>query len=548
VAANIALLAPTGTDLWRYERALEEQGLPIATQAGKGLFRRQETQDFLALTRTLADAGDTLAFGALMRGPLVGLTEEELLDITAVLPPRPDEGGTLRRFSLMTDPALVAHPVARDTLLILSDLRRRSRITSPMLLLSEAVERLAIRPTLAARDGKHRERAGANVDALLELARPYAVKGLKRFARDLTKKWASHESFSEGRVDAESDAIQVVTMHSAKGLEWPVVILINTATLRRSREPFVHSPSDDTLHWVLGDVRPPDLDHALRADNESLAREQERLLYVACTRARDLLILPELSGASQNSWARMVDFAHRDLPAIDHGSLVGGRPVGTSEDPPNLQTAEIFEAQRAATADAVTPLAWLRPSDRDLDRMPVSAAVALDASEIAEAEKPVGPGRMRGLVLHKLMEEILTGEVAEAVQPLAERAASLLLELAIDTAGSGERPSKDEIAATAWKTMRLPEISALRPELVPEFPVYGMLGDAADQTALAGRADAIAVRDGRVSVVVDWKSDVAPSAEDIRAHAGQIRHYVAALNAARGALVYMTRGTVQWVE
>jgi CRISPR-associated exonuclease Cas4 len=547
-AANIALLAPTGTDLWRYERAFEEQGLPIATQAGKGLFRRQETQDLLALTRTLADAGDTLAFGALMRGPLVGLTEEELLDITAVLPPRTDERGTLRRFSLLTDPALVAHPVARDTLLILRDLRRRSRTTSPMLLLSEAVERLAIRPTLAARDGKDRARAGANVDALLELSRPYAVKGLKRFARDLTKKWASHESFSEGRADAESDAIQVVTMHSAKGLEWPVVIPINTGTLRRSREPFVHCPSDDTLHWVLGDVRPPDLDHVLRADDESLAREQERLLYVACTRARDLLILPELSSAGQNSWACMVDFAHRDLPIIDLGSLVGEKPVRTSEDPPNLQTAEIFEEQRAAIADVVTPLAWLRPSDRDLDRMPLAAAVALDISEIAEAETPVGGGRMRGLVLHKLMEEILTSEVADAVRPLAERAGTLLLELAIDTAETSELPSKDEIAATAWKTMRLPEIAAMRPELVPEFAVYGLLGDAADQTALAGRADAIAVRDGQVSIVVDWKSDVAPTAKDFRSHADQIRHYMATLDAARGALVYMTSGTVLWVE
>ena len=220
----------------------------------------------------------------------------------------------------------------------------------------------------------------------------------------------------------------------------------------------------------------------------------------------------------------------------------------TSEDPPNLQTAEIFEAQRAAIADVATPLAWLRPSDRDLDRMPVAAAVALDTSEIAEAETPVGRGRVRGLVLHKLMEEILTGEVADAVQPLADRAASLLLELAIDTAESGELPSKDEIAATAWKTMRLPEIAALRSELVAELPVYGMLGGAADQTALAGRADAIAVRDAQVSVVVDWKSDVAPTAADVRAHAGQIRHYMAALNAARGALVYMTSGAVQWVE
>jgi ATP-dependent exoDNAse (exonuclease V) beta subunit len=244
----------------------------------------------------------------------------------------------------------------------------------------------------------------------------------------------------------------------------------------------------------------------------------------------------------------MVDFAHRDLPTVNLGSLVGERPVRTPEERPNLQTAEIFEAQGAAIADAVTPLAWLRPSDRDLDRMPVSAAVALDTSEIPEAETPVGPGRARGLVLHKLMEEILTGEVANAVQLLTARAASLLLQLATDTAGTGELPSKDEIATTAWKTMRLPEIVALRPELAPEFPVYAMLGDAAVQTALAGRADAIAVRDGQVSVVVDWKSDVAPTAEDVQTHAGQIRHYMAALGAARGALVYMTSGTVQWVQ
>jgi RecB family exonuclease len=103
-------------------------------------------------------------------------------------------------------------------------------------------------------------------------------------------------------------------------------------------------------------------------------------------------------------------------------------------------------------------------------------------------------------------------------------------------------------AGISWPLPGLPEIAALRAELVPEFPVYGMLGDAADQTALAGRADAIAVRDGQVSVMVDWKSDVAPTAEDIRAHAGQIRHYMAALDAAHGALVYMTSGTVQWVE
>ena len=90
---DIALLAPVGTDLWRFEEALEALGIPVSTQAGKGFFRRQEIQDLIALTRTLADSRDTLALGALLRGPLVGLTETELLDIVEGLPidqQRPD--------------------------------------------------------------------------------------------------------------------------------------------------------------------------------------------------------------------------------------------------------------------------------------------------------------------------------------------------------------------------------------------------------------------------------------------------------------------------
>ena len=67
---DIALLAPVGTELWRFEEALEDQGIAVSTQAGKGFFRRQEIQDLIALARTLADGRDTLALGALLRGPL----------------------------------------------------------------------------------------------------------------------------------------------------------------------------------------------------------------------------------------------------------------------------------------------------------------------------------------------------------------------------------------------------------------------------------------------------------------------------------------------
>jgi superfamily I DNA/RNA helicase len=58
------------------------------SRAGKGFFRRQEVQDLIALSRAIADRRDTLAFGALLRGPLVGLSEEEVADAIAALTAR----------------------------------------------------------------------------------------------------------------------------------------------------------------------------------------------------------------------------------------------------------------------------------------------------------------------------------------------------------------------------------------------------------------------------------------------------------------------------
>ena len=134
------MLAPTGTELWRYEEALERRGIPVATQAGKGLFRRQEIQDLIALTRVLADRRDTLALGALLRGPLVGLTEEELLDIVWALPRSEDEPDRIPRLDVGVDPAAIAHPLVREIIEKLQALYRRGNSTTPHELLSQAVD------------------------------------------------------------------------------------------------------------------------------------------------------------------------------------------------------------------------------------------------------------------------------------------------------------------------------------------------------------------------------------------------------------------------
>jgi CRISPR-associated exonuclease Cas4 len=203
--------------------------------------RRQETQDVLALLRVLADSSDVLAFGALMRGPLVGLSEQELLDITAALPL--GEAGQATYFTVRTDPALVQHPLANSILQDLQSLRKLAPITTPSLILATAIERLNARIIMAARHKNRNARALANLDALIERARHYGVAGLRAFVHDLQADWERRVRVPEGRIDAAEDAIEIVTIHSAKGLEWPVVIPINSTTeLYRGINSFIVSP------------------------------------------------------------------------------------------------------------------------------------------------------------------------------------------------------------------------------------------------------------------------------------------------------------------
>ena len=131
---------------------------------------------------------------------------------------------------------------------------------------------------------------------------------------------------------------------------------------------------------------------------------------------------------------------------------------------------------------------------------------------------------------------MLTGELAEDIVSFAGRARALLAELVLDAAESGALPDCDEIAATAWRTLQLPDIAGLRGRLVPEWPIYGLLADRSSASALAGRIDAIAYEGDHTEAVVDWKSDIEPDEMEMRRHATQLEDYMRATGALRGAL------------
>jgi CRISPR-associated exonuclease Cas4 len=539
---DIALLAPVSTDLWRYERALEEAGLPFASQAGKNLFKRQEAQDLVALVRALADARDTLAFGALLRGPLVGLTEAELLDITAGLPPSEDPD-QITGLTLLTDLETVQHDTAREVLSVLRDLRRRVNGTSPAVILAEAIERLHVRAIVAARSADQAVRSLANIDGLLERARSYRVRGFAQFARDIDEEWSDGSSSAEGMVEADGKSIEIVTVHSSKGLEWPVVIPINRASMPRRAETFVYRRSDESLHWALGQIIPPNLGDALLTEETERRAENLRLLYVACTRAMESLIIPDLTWSNDESWAKLLSFRPDTIPELDV-SRFPRNSISPPSAAENLQSAEEF-AEEQSRLEASPKIRWITPSDGDPDVMTEQLASEAGDEELLRPLSTVEGGRIRGILLHKLMEELVTGELEESLETATSRAAELRDQLLSITSASA-LVDATELARTALKTLRLPDLKPFRARLMAEVPIHAVAPAGPDHL-IAGRADAIAVSDDGSVVVFDWKSDVAPKEAACAAYRRQLAHYLHATGAPRGAVVYMTFGRVDWV-
>ena len=553
-AGDIALLAPTGSELWRYEEALEQRGIPVATQAGKGLYRRQEIQDLIAITRVLADRRDRLALGALLRGPLVGLTEEELLDIVWALPRADDAPDALPRLDLGVAPETIAHPLARDIIEKLQALRRRVNGTTPHALLSQAVDVLRVRPILLQRHGGRAERALANVDLYLSFSRAYAVRGLRAFAEAMLAAWSDEARAVEGRPDAQEEAVALYTMHAAKGLEWPIIAPINTMTRVRSAGSAVTDRASGRFYCPVFKVEPTGYAAARDDEGGELDRERVRLWYVAATRAKELLVLPRLDvAAADTAWLSVVDVGLGALTALDLDHLPPEVGAGEPADE-NEQTREAFAAEAAAIVERQHSIVWRAPS-RDEDtaqpvlREEVPTIIATDgdgAPADGTAEVTIQGGRERGTILHKLIEEVLTGETVETLPDLAARAETLIRALGLpvtDDPAQGLAPA--ELAGCVLRALSLPEVAALRPGLVPELPVYASTETDSHEEASAGIVDAIAFdADGAPQVVIDWKSDVYPSPETLEHYRAQVRAYLDMTGAGRGLVVAVTPGVV----
>lgn len=178
--------------------------------------------------------------------------------------------------------------------------------------------------------------------------------------------------------------------------------------------------------------------------------------------------------------------------------------------------------------------------------------MATEQLPTAAEEGPLRPvpalegGRIRGILLHKLIEELITGELEESQSAAASRAA-LLRDQLLSTSQPDVSLDTAEIATTALKTFQLPEIKPFRRSLVAEVPIHAVASGSYDHL-VSGRADAVAQDEDGGVVVFDWKSDIAPKEADRATYRQQLGHYLEAIGSRRGAIVYMTSGRVDWVR
>jgi ATP-dependent helicase/nuclease subunit A len=346
--SDIALLFRAMTNVGVYESVFRRANIPYQTVLGRGFYERSEIKDLIQLLRFLDNKTDELALAAVLRSPLCGISDNALLALRCA--PSLDEihsGDPLRHFT-QTRRLYLALRRHRDIAYIDDDehllLDRAAELIKGLIarqhhyslstLLRFAVERSEFPTVIAATfDGAQRL---ANVQRLFTLAERFERSGahlIRDFVRYVEEFEAIGSRESEGQIDEATNAVKLMTIHQAKGLEFPVVIIPD---LQRSSRP--------PENWVLLDrqhgltLKVPDgrggspvagltfnrfeKRHAWREQFESM-----RLLYVAATRAQDRLILSGTTrdldklGTRSGTWLNWI-WQSLELPAETRTGVV----------------------------------------------------------------------------------------------------------------------------------------------------------------------------------------------------------------------------------
>jgi ATP-dependent helicase/nuclease subunit A len=512
-------------------------GVPVAGVDRLHLHEPLAVQDLLAAMKFAAQPNDDLSLACLLVSPLVGWNQEQLRilaygrksSLWRELRGRADESEILRS----------AHEA-------LSELLRIADFTTPSAFLETILSgpmqgrsKLYARLGMAARDP---------IDELVNSAIEFERNETASLDRFLA--WFSH-----GTVDVQRDPgragneVRVMTVHGAKGLEAPVVIMADATAdpARLGRTPValeleVEAEAPAPVLRPRKEERCGPFGGIILAEERRELEEHWRLLYVAMTRAADRLIVsgvaprPKKDGSDPrppNCWHATVERAMVSLDArnVDHGRWGTGLVHGAAQ----------AAGSRTRSARPVAPIQvpdWAKRAAPPESRPPrplAPSAIAADLESAAPPSEMMRAAALRGTWIHQLLERLPSVE-AESRATAADR----WLEISAGVANPGVRT---EIVAQVCAILADGRFSALFGESsLGEAPLAATLPDG---RVIAGTVDRLLVESNRISVI-DFKTGRVPASDEDApdAHIAQMRAYAEALRVifpgreVRAALLY----------
>jgi ATP-dependent helicase/nuclease subunit A len=296
---DICVLLPTRISLPALEAELRRAGLAYRAENSSVVYATSEVRQLLLALRAADDPTDTLALVEVLRSPLYGCSDVELWEWKRA-------GGTWNLWAVPPD-ALANHPVADAITHIRSVAERVGSTSAADLLAAVADERRAFDLALAGPDARDVWR---RLRFVIEQARAWADAGGHGVRRYL--QWATLQA-SESRVadtilpEHDHDAVRVMTIHAAKGLEFPITIVAGLTTKPRRGVTSGVVWANDT--WMLAGRGDDGVFVAQQPIDEQMGdAERRRLLYVACTRAVDHLVVSLHRGAPTRNNANYDDW------------------------------------------------------------------------------------------------------------------------------------------------------------------------------------------------------------------------------------------------
>jgi len=389
--SDALLLVRRRSHLGEYERALRDAGIPFVSDRRGGLLATLESADLVALLTVLTTPHDDHRLAHALRTPLVGCADADLIRLAAAGP-----GPWWERLHALQAPLTPALARARELL-------ARWRALAGVLPVHDLLDRIyfegdARRRYAAAAPPALRPQVQANLDAFMELALSIDAgryPSLPRFIDELAARARGGEEAPDEGLAADEDAVRVMTIHGAKGLEAEVVVLADAcARVPRERPgvlvawpPGQVAPTHYSLTAGGGAARDGARAAWFDAEDEQCAQEDWNLLYVAATRARQVLIVSgsQPGNAPADTWyARM---AAAQALSAGAAPAVATTPAPPSRSVHDFLPAPVHVGERRAAPDDAPGLrfgrvfhALLETAGRDADA--VARAHGLDASQV----------------------------------------------------------------------------------------------------------------------------------------------------------------------